>query len=299
MSGVRTAVIDAFTRVPGAGNRAGVVPDAANLDEGVMQRIAAAVAASETAFVLPSSSGADVRLRYFTPRAEIPFCGHATVASFHWLAETGALSDSGRFSLDCPAGRVVIDLEREGPAGVRVWMATPRYPWEPCPIAGATLLGLLGGAQGMRDPALPIERAGRHLYVALARRSDLWALAPRWDALQAEGERHGIGGFYCFTRDALEPESVTHGRYFAPGFGIPEDPVTGSASGPLAEYLARHSVIALPAEGGAVRTRAEQGDAMGKPGRADLEVTGAPGRIDGVRVGGVAVTVLDGTLRGY
>jgi PhzF family phenazine biosynthesis protein len=296
MSGMRAMIIDAFTRVPGLGNRAGLVPDAGLLDEERMQRAAAAVAAAETAFLLPPRDGGDVQLRYFTPIDEIPFCGHATVASFHWLAETGALAVPGTYRLDCPAGRLEIELEPEE-HGARVWMATPRHPWEPSPIAGASLMGLLGGGQAMRDSALPLERAGRHLYVAISKRTDLWSLAPRWDALTTEGERHGIRGFYAFTRDAAEPGNISHGRYFAPSFGVREDPVTGSASGPLAEYLARHGVLALPADGGSVRSRAEQGDVMGKPGRVELEVRGAAGTVESVRVGGTAVTVLEGTLR--
>jgi predicted PhzF superfamily epimerase YddE/YHI9 len=73
--------------------------------------------------------------------------------------------------------------------------------------------------------------------------------------------------------------------------------VTGSAIVPLAHYLARFGILELPAAGGTVRARAEQGDAMGKPGRAELEVTGAPGKIERVRIGGKAVTVLEGQLR--
>ena len=296
---MRTIIVDAFTVRPGAGNRAGIVPDASALDEGAMQRAAAAVAASETAFILPAPSGADVRLRYFTPSDEIKFCGHATVASFHWLAETGALPVPGRSTLDCPAGRLDIELERDGDGGCRVWMATPRYPFQPNPIAEATLLGLLGGTPAMRDRELPIEHAGHHLYVPLKRRADLWSLMPQWDTLAAEGERHGVRGYYVFTREVVDEGSTTHGRYFAPSLGVREDPVTGSASGPLAEYLALHGVLAFPGGGGPARGRTEQGDAMGKPGRAELEVTGGPDRVQGVRIGGVAVTVLDGTLRRF
>ena len=296
---MRAIIVDAFTLQPGAGNRAGIVPDAAALDEAAMQRAAAAVAASETAFVLPPPAGAAVRLRYFTPSDEIKFCGHATVASFHWLAETGALSVPGRHTLDCPAGRLEIDLEREADGRCRVWMATPRYPFQANPIAEATLLGLLGGNQAMRDRELPIEHAGHHLYVPIKKRADLWSLTPQWDALAAEGDRHGVRGYYVFTRDVVEAESASHGRYFAPSLGVREDPVTGSASGPLAEYLARHGVLKFPSGGGPARGRAEQGDAMGKPGRPELEVTGTPDHVQGVRVGGVAVTVLDGTLRKF
>lgn len=294
---MRAIVADAFTRAPGAGNRAGIIPDAGTLDEKAMQRAATAIAAAETAFVLPPPEGVAVRLRYFTPVDEIAFCGHATVATFHWLAETGALAVPGQYTLDCPAGKLEIELESEAGGGCRVWMATPRHPFEPSPIAGATLFGLLGGTLGMRDQELPIERAGRHLYVPVKRRSDLWSITPQWEALTAEGERHAVRGFYVFTRDVIEPGSVAHGRYFAPSFGVREDPVTGSATGPLAEYLARQGVLALPAGGGTVRGRVEQGDAMGKPGRPEIEVKGTPEQITDVRVGGVAVTVIEGHLK--
>jgi PhzF family phenazine biosynthesis protein len=157
-------------------------------------------------------------------------------------------------------------------------------------------MDFLGGGAGMLDPKLPVSRTGSKILVPLARRADLWSLSPRWDDLAAAGLGHEVLGFYVFTLDAEDRAHVAQGRFFAPAMGVREDPVTGSASGPLAEYLVLHDVLALPAAGGTVRARVEQGDAMGKPGRVDLEVTGAPGRIDRVRVGGTAVTVMDGSL---
>ncbi|MGH7681012.1 MAG: PhzF family phenazine biosynthesis protein [Candidatus Eiseniibacteriota bacterium] len=295
---MRTILVDAFTRIPGTGNRAGIAPDAGSLNDATMQRVAAAVAASETSFLLPPSPGVDVHLRYFTPGDEIKFCGHATVATFHWLAETGAVPVPGRLTMECPAGRLEIELARDGDR-CQVWMSTPRYPYQPNPIAEATLLGLLGGSPGMRDRELPIEHSGHHLLIPLKRRADLWALNPQLEALTAEGERHGVRGYYAFTREASDEGSTTQGRYFAPSLGVREDPVTGSASGILAEYLAIHGVLQFPAGGGPARGRAEQGDVIGKPGRAELEVSGGNGAVKGVRVGGVAVTVLDGLLKSF
>ncbi len=293
MSAPRVALVDAFTRTPGEGNRAGVVADAGALDEAAMLRIAKGVAASETAFVLPAPAGADIRLRYFTPATEVPFCGHATVATAHRLAETGRLVAPARYVVDCRAGRIELELERAG-EGCRVWVTTPQYPWTESPISEPELMRLLGGSVAMRDTALPVLRAGPKLFVPLSRRADLWSLSPRWDELATTGRPHGVLGFFAFTRDVVEPGHVAHGRFFAPAQGIREDPVTGAANGPLADYLARQRVIRLPAEGGTVRVRAEQGDAMGKPGRVDLEIAGSPERIERVRIGGVAVTVFEG-----
>ena len=98
------------------------------------------------------------------------------------------------------------------------------------------------------------------------------------------------------TREAIERESVAHGRYFAPGYGIHEDPVTGAVQGPLGAYLALARVVQAPPPGQTLRVRSEQGDAMGKPGRVLLELaTGDDGALK-VRIGGVATTVLHGTL---
>jgi PhzF family phenazine biosynthesis protein len=101
-----------------------------------------------------------------------------------------------------------------------------------------------------------------------------------------------------FTRQATVPLHIVQSRYFTPAKGVSEDPVTGAANGPLAAYLAREGVLTLPAGGGGVCARAEQGYAMGKPGLVELEVTGTREHLECVRIGGVAVTVMVGTLGG-
>jgi PhzF family phenazine biosynthesis protein len=289
------AIVDAFTRDAGHGNRAGIVLDAEGLDADRMVAIARAVAASETAFVTPGRNGADFSFRYFTPSSEIEFCGHDTVATFHYLVEIGRIVALGRYRLDCPAGRVEVEVEPVDDH-VRVWMATPRHPWQESPIPASKLLPLLGARPEALDPGMPVMRTGPKMFLPFARKADLRSLAPRWDDLAAAGMEHGVNGFFVFTREAEDPEHVVQGRFFAPALGVQEDPVTGSANGPLAEYLAMQGVLALPPGGGTARGRAEQGNAMGKPGRVDLEVTGRPGAIERVRVGGVAVTVVEGAL---
>mgnify|MGYP003693701451 CR=1 FL=1 len=261
-----------------------------------MTAIARAVGASETAFVRPGSDGSDFSFRYFAPNAEVEFCGHNTIATFHLLAELGRIAAPGRNTFDCPAGRLEVELEPLE-AHARVWMVTPRAPWEPSPIPPETLVALLGGNRSMLAPRLPMQRSGGKLVVPIASRRDLWALMPRWDDLARAGLEHGIKGFYAFALDAEDPSHLAQGRFFAPAVGVHEDPVTGSASGVFAEYLARQEVLSLPAAGGTVRARIEQGYAMGKPGQVEIEVSGRPGNVERVRVGGVAVTVMHGALR--
>lgn len=288
-------IVDAFTRDPGAGNRAGIVLDAPVMSAEEMMAIARAVGASETAFVRPGSE-TDFTFRYFTPEAEVEFCGHDTIATFHLLAELGRVDSPGRCTLECPAGRLDVELEPMADH-TRVWMATPRAPWKENPIALDTLAGLLGGTRSMLAPRLPVMRSGLKLVVPLASRRDLGSLVPRWDDLAAAGLDHGIKGFYAFALEAEEPSHISQGRFFAPAMGVREDPVTGSASGVFAEYLAMQGVLSLPPLGGTVRARIEQGYAMDKPGQVEIEVAGRPGAIERVRVGGVAVTVMHGALR--
>ncbi len=293
ITGIQAALVDAFTRVPGEGNRAGVVLDAGRLEAAAMQAVARAIGASETAFLV-SADGA-WGLRYFTPAVEVPFCGHATVAALHLLVESGRLPSPARCTVACAAGRLGAEIEAaEG--GCRIWLATPLQPWAASPLDDRTALELLGGTAAMRDGSLPIERSGPRLFVPVERRSDLFALQPSWDRVAALEREHGIAGVLAFTRDAVDRQSVAHSRYFAPARGVREDPVTGAASGPLGAYLARKGVLRLPPGGGSVRARVEQGDAMGKPGRVELDVESSRGEVVGVRIGGVAATVIAGAL---
>jgi PhzF family phenazine biosynthesis protein len=294
---MQMTLVDAFTQTPGAGNRAGVVLDAAGLDAEAMQRIAAVVGASETAFLLAPPGEGAVRLRYFAPAAEVPFCGHATVATLHLLAERGLLKSPGTYRLECAAGVLDVELESLGARGTRAWIVTPKLPWVENPVPLETLMGLVGGTVEMVDRSLPVLRNGHRLVVPLLRRADVWSLAPRSGALAEVLRPHGLSGVYVFTRETKEAGSVAHSRYFPPGIGVAEDPVTGYAAGPLGMYLATRGVLALPAEGGTVRARIEQGDAIGKPGRIEVEVTGRAGQPERARIGGVGVTVFEGSLR--
>ena len=289
---IPVAIVDAFTTTPGQGNRAGVVTKAAGLDAAAMLKAARAVAASETAFVF--RDGDKLRLKYFTPEAEIPFCGHATVATVHYLAETEKDSGPGRIEIQCGIGPLDIEIDDER----IIWIGAGDVEWSECGEAlEHHVLAILESVPPLRESSLPILKSRGMLYVPLARREDLWRLSPDWDRLAGLKSTENIMGVYAFTLESVEPGNVSHGRFFAPAVGIREDPVTGMASVPLADYLARFGVLKLPPGGGTVRARAEQGDAMGKPGRVELEVTGAPGDVQGVRIGGRAVTVIEGELR--
>jgi PhzF family phenazine biosynthesis protein len=290
----RACLVDAFTTEPLTGNAAGVVPDAAGLHEAQLQAIAAELGASETAFVLPSDDpAADRRVRYFTPTQEVDLCGHATVASHALLAEDGVL-DPGEHTLETAVGVHDVEVTEDG----LVWMT--QNPAEVREL-GEEDLDYRDVTDALNvDPAaltdigadLPLAWASTglpFLVVPVNFLEHLGKMDPDMAAVEALADTFDAAGVYAFTFDTLERESTLHGRMFAPGAGVPEDPVTGTASGAVAVYLDHFAAIDTD------ELRFEQGDFVDRGGRVHVEVPAAP-TVDGVRVGGRAVTALDGTL---
>ncbi|MFB6126398.1 MAG: PhzF family phenazine biosynthesis protein [Halolamina sp.] len=283
----RTLLVDAFTDEPMAGNAAGVVPDAAGLDADQMQAVARELSVSETAFLLPDDD-ADRRVRYFTPTQEVDLCGHATVASHAALAADGVL-DAGTHSLRTAVGVLEIELTEAG----RVWMTQD----EPTVRTVDLDYGRVGAALGV-DPAaftdigadLPPAFATTGLPFLVVPVNFLERLGdadPDMDAVAALAAEYDAVGVYAFTFDTLEEASTLHARMFAPGAGVPEDPVTGTASGASGAYLRHVGAFdgELPDQ-----MRFEQGHFVDRPGHVYVRVG------DEVRVGGDAVVALDGEL---
>ncbi|MGM0591010.1 MAG: PhzF family phenazine biosynthesis protein [Halobacteriota archaeon] len=282
----RALLVDAFTADPLSGNAAGVIPDASGLSVEQMQSIASELAVSETVFLLPSGS-AERRARYFTPTREVDLCGHATIAAHAFLNEDGAI-DAGTHTLETNAGDLPVAVEDDGV----VWMtqAPPtvdRVELEYGRVASA--LGLDEGAfSGTRDDLPPAVASTGLPWVCLPVDflEHLGAIDLDAGAIASLSDEYDAVGLYVFTFDTLDGESTLHARAFAPGAGIEEDPVTGTASGACGAYL-RHvgAFDAMPEE-----MRFEQGHFVDRPGVVRVRVG------TDVRVGGRAVTVLDGTL---
>ncbi|MFB6131542.1 MAG: PhzF family phenazine biosynthesis protein [Salinigranum sp.] len=283
----RALLVDAFTADPLAGNPAGVVPDAAGLASEQMRAIARELSVSETAFLTRTESAADRRVRYFTPREEVDLCGHATVACFAHLYADGAL-DAGSYGLETNVG--VLDVEIT-PEGV-VWLTGNAPSVDPVDLDYRRA----GAALGI-DPAA-LEDVGADLPPAVASiglpalvipvnfLEHLGSASPDAEAVAELAEEHGAAGVYAFTFDALSADSTLHARFFAPGVGVREDPVTGTAAGACGAYL-RHvgALDPTPEE-----MRFEQGHFVDRPGVVKVGVG------ESVRVGGRAVTALDGTI---
>jgi trans-2,3-dihydro-3-hydroxyanthranilate isomerase len=272
-------VSDVFTDTLLEGNPLAVVADADDLPPEQMQRIARETNLSETVFVLRDSGDADAWIRIFTPSTELPFAGHPTLGTALLLGEsTGA----DLIRLKTGAGVVQVALERRDGRVVSGRMEQPIPTWAPYDRADELLAAL-----GVGSSQLPVEayRNGpRHAYVTLDSEAAVAALEPDLGAL-AKLPDLGVG---CVAGSGTRWKS----RNFAPSLGVPEDPATGSAAGPLAVHLARHGRIAYGQE-----IEIRQGAEIGRPSRLYARVEGEGDRIDKVEVAGSAVVVARGELR--
>jgi PhzF family phenazine biosynthesis protein len=280
-------LVDAFTDEQLTGNAAGVVPEADRLDAEQMQAIAAELGASETAFFHPSGE-ADRRIRYFTPETEVDLCGHATVASHALLAEREEI-EAGTHSLETNVGVLEIEVESDG----TVWMTQDRPEVTRVDVAYERVADALGvDVAALEDVGadLPLARATTglpFLVVPVNFLEHLSGMDPDMAAIEALSKELDTAGVYAFTFDALDMDSTLHGRMFAPKAGVPEDPVTGTASGATGAYL--REVEAFDGEFPEEMVF-EQGHFVDRPGHVRVRVAAE------VRVGGRAVTALDGSL---
>jgi trans-2,3-dihydro-3-hydroxyanthranilate isomerase len=273
----RYVVCDVFTDTPLEGNQLAVFTDARDLDPLTMQALAREMNISETVFVLPPQAGdADARIRIFTPRAELPFAGHPTLGSAFVL---GGPLQKIVIRLETGAGVVPVELERQGAEIVFGWMEQPLPRWKSFDRGGE-----LFAALGVPGSGLPLEaytNGPTFVYVELESGDAVAALAPDLQALVEILE----DGVSCFART----DGGFKVRMFAPADGVPEDPATGSAAGPLAVHLARHGRIAWGDE-----ITISQGAELLRPSTLYARAEGDRDRVDRVLVGGSAKIVARG-----
>jgi trans-2,3-dihydro-3-hydroxyanthranilate isomerase len=266
---------DVFTDVPFAGNQLAVFTDAREIPEEQLQPLAREINFSETVFVYPAAGGGDARIRIFTPTLELPFAGHPVLGAAFVL---GGPLQLDALRLETGAGVVPVRLERDGSRIVFGWMRQPPVTFEPYDRV-EELLALVG----VEKSGLPVElyRQGPgHVLIELGSPEAVAALRPDVDGLLELGS-HGTG---CFARDGESWKA----RVFVPAHGVPEDPATGSAAGPLALHLARHGRIAFGEE-----IVIHQGAELGRPSTLHA-VARSP---EDVEVGGSAVVVARGEFR--
>ena len=276
----RYVVCDVFTDQPLQGNQLAVFTDATAIAEELMQPLAREMNFSETVFVLPPAAGGDVRIRIFTPATEIPFAGHPTLGSAFVL---GGPLQLATIRLETGNGIVPVRLEREGPKIVFGRMEQPIPSIEPYGEEAALL-----DAVGADRSELPVElydNGIKHVYICLGSVEEVATLEPD---LQAVLRLPAVPCVNCFAGSGGHWKT----RMFAPAGGVPEDPATGSAAGPLALHLARHGRIAFGNE-----IEIKQGAEIGRPSTLYARVEGSADDVQLVEVGGSAVIVARGEFR--
>ena len=281
-TGAAVRIVRAFTLNGAGGNPAGIVLDADRLGPDEMQTIAAEVGLSETAFVTRSrTEGA--RLDFFTPTRRIAHCGHATIAAFSLLRDTGRmpLGETSKETID-GARRILISADM-----VFVAQRDPRYTPADDVLAMDEVLDALGvGTEALNPALLPTvsDTGGPFLMLAVRGGAELAALRPDHDAVARIGTAAGIVGIYAFTTDPAATSHDATARMFAPHFGIPEESATGMAAGALGAFL--HDVAG---RGEQVLT-IEQGRYMhpASPSLIEVRLDVTDGDVGGVMVGGHA-----------
>jgi PhzF family phenazine biosynthesis protein len=255
----------AFPEDGAGGNPAGVVLGAACLSDPQMLAIAEAIGYSETAFLSPVSESDPTRLRvrYFSPRAEVDFCGHATIASAVAVAERHG---AGVLTLETNVGLVQVATRVDG-SGVTATLTSPLTWTRPAGQPAGEALGALRLASGDLDPAYPVHVAfagNRHLVVGVRDRSVLDALDYDYDALEGLMAREHWTTVHVFW---AEGRHRFHARNAFPPGGVREDPATGAAAAAFGGYLRHLALVDLPS-----RVTVLQGRQMGAPSRLVIDL---------------------------
>ncbi len=287
---LRVYQIDSFTKNKFSGNPAGVVTNADGLTPQQMQRIARELNNSETAFIFSSSDEEyDVHVRFFTPKSEVPICGHATIAAHYaraiemQLGNTTVLQKTG-------AGILPVDIIHTD-SDYRIVMTQGEIVIDkPLPIEYQyELLSALGIQQNDLRSDCPIAIASTghsKVMIGINDLKILHNLTPSFDKLSKLSGLINCNGYYVFT---LHPDEqpLVHGRMFAPAVGVAEDPVTGNANGPLGAYLIHYGVI--QATGSEFSFEIVQGEAIDRAGKMLVSVELTAGKPSKVKITGDAV----------
>ncbi len=291
---------DVFTNRPFEGNQLAVFTDARGLSAEQMQAMTREMNFSESTFLLPAETpGTDIRMRIFTPGAELPMAGHPTIGSTFALADSGVIAAGAeRFVFGLGVGPTIVELTWSGSRLEFAWMDQKTPEVRPPASPAADILQSIGVAPSMLDPrGLPVEEVScgvPFIYVPLASRAAVDAAEPDLRAMRALRSAFpgGHNAVFLFAVEPAGGEVTVYSRMFAPDLGVPEDAATGGASGPLGCYLVAHGLVR---ESGWKDMISLQGVKMGRPSRIHMRITAdSPTAITRVQVGGQAVKVGSG-----
>ena len=293
--------LDVFTDTPLGGSRLILFPDAGGLSRPLMQALATEMGWGETAFVLPSREGKQnwAALRIFTTKGEIPFAGHSVLGAACALDHLGRIVRTGEQTLsewELEAGYFPVLLRDDGGRTLYSLVHNPpvflgQY-YHRDKVARA--LGI--PEQEIAITGLPCEVVSTGLPIHIVPVGSLAAvrgIVLRVEEANAIAQDLGFGDLFVFTCETADEDVDIHCRMFAPHFGIPEDPASGSANGALAAYLIKHRLVPHDEH---LRLVSEQGVEMGRPSRLIVEAEIENGQASLIQVGGHCVIVGEGRV---
>jgi len=290
----RIRTVDVFAEKSLAGNQLAVVLDAADIPGEAMQRIAKEMNISETTFVLPPDDPAHAaRVRIFTPASELPFAGHPTVGTAWVLANEGLVpGGSPDFVLEEGVGPVRVRGVK-GPGGLTFWMTHPELTYgavERRRVQAAEAIGL-AGSDLLADVPVQVASTGNP-FLFFALRDGLAVDEAVLDRELLSEVLRGTQSFGAFIFAAVGGNRL-YSRMFS--LDIPEDPATGSGSGPLGAFAVRYGIVPSAPQ---VTLISEQGTKMGRQSIIHIELTynGSVEFPTRIEVGGAVRPVISGTL---
>lgn len=288
MARVPFKTVDVFTSVPFKGNPVAVVLDANGLSTGQMQQIASWTNLSETTFIVPTTAvGADYHVRIFTPGAELPFAGHPTIGTAHALLEAGIIeAKGGALVQQCAAGLVKLKVEHAGDGTRWISFDLPEPKLTALDAGQAKELEAILGTAPDARPYL-VDVGARWVVAQLPTAQAVLENEPDLQRMKVQDSKGGHTGVVIFGKYGPDKQARIEVRAFAPAHGVNEDPVCGSGNGSVAAYI-RHA--GQTAEFGS-EFLATQGAVVGRAGVLRLSISE-----EAIRVGGNAVTCIDGNL---
>jgi trans-2,3-dihydro-3-hydroxyanthranilate isomerase len=323
MQQITVKQVDAFTAIPFGGNPAGVITDASGLTTGWMQRIAAEMSMSETAFISQTTRpDATFRIRFFTPTEEVDMSGHVIIAASFALAEEGRIElhdGITRIAFESNAGIIPIDIHFRSDAssypledaiedGVQVSIRgqqagtlekivlnqkVRRHKLSSIPVGEiAAILGIR--EREITKTGLPLEIIStglEQLMIPVDRKESIMTMHPDLIKLSLLNRRYGIDTNHIFSTDTYEQKSTSYSRHFAPKLGMWEDAATGTAAAGLGTYLLRHGVVATG------KMLMEQGKEENRLARILVEIDESDKSYNVACIGGLAVTSITRTVQ--
>jgi trans-2,3-dihydro-3-hydroxyanthranilate isomerase len=296
------SLVDVFTTEKFGGNPLAVFKDADQIPEEFMQKIAGELNLSETTFVLkPGNPNNTIKLRIFTPKAELPMAGHPTIGTAYTLITEGVIEVKegvNEFIFEEGVGNIKVTALIENGDIQTITMDQPK------PVFGsvvkdfdiiAELLSLQITDIDQRYPIQTVSSGVPFLYIPIQTleavgqikfNTDVWN---RHFAMNDDTRQ-----IFVFTQEVMNKQSTVHSRMFAPGLGVAEDSATGGASGPLGAYIVEHGLLET-ALGPEIHIRSEQGIEMGRPSFIDITVI-KDSKIETVQVGGSCVKMGTGEM---